>query len=54
MIKKEYIQPDMEIMQAEVEQMVALTVTSVQARGLDENLDIDDENPESDPWEDAW
>jgi len=54
MKKKEYSKPALEMLQAEVEQIVALSVTSTQTSGLDENLNVDNDNKESDPWEFAW
>jgi len=54
MIKKEYMQPALEESQAEVEEMVAASVTGVQTSGLDDNLNIDDDDKDGNPWEIAW
>ena len=54
MTKKEYLQPALEIMLADPEQLVAVSVTSVQTNGLDEELNVDDENLQGNPWEIAW
>ena len=49
--KQEYQKPAMEILQAEMEQMVAVSVTKVQANGLDEALYLD--HKEGNLWDDA-
>ena len=57
MIKKEYLKPAMEILEADIEQQIlAGSVTSVTTSGLDDNLALpDDEEPKSgDVWEEAW
>lgn len=55
MIKKKYMQPALEISQAEAMEILAVSMTSVQTSGLDDdNLNIDDENKDGNPWEDAW
>ena len=55
MIKKKYMQPALEISQAEVDEIIAVSMTSVQTSGLDDDkLNIDDENKDGDPWEIAW
>lgn len=55
MIKKKYMQPALEITQAEVDEIIAVSMTSVQTSGLDDdNLNIDDDNLDGNPWEDAW
>ena len=54
MKKKVYMQPTLEIMLADPEQLVAVSVTSVQTNGLDEELNVDDENLQGNPWEFAW
>ena len=54
MKKKVYMQPALEIMLADPEQLVAVSVTSVQTNGLDEELNVDDDNKDGDPWEFAW
>ena len=55
MKKKAYMQPALEIMLADPEQLVAVSVTSVQTDGLDdEGLNVDDDNKDGDPWEFAW
>lgn len=55
MIKKKYMQPALEITQAEVDEIIAVSMTSVQTSGLDDDkLNIDDENKDGNPWEDAW
>jgi len=54
MTKKYYMKPALEISQAEVEEMMAISVTVTQTNGLDEgdNLDYDDKG--ADPWDSAW
>ena len=54
MIKKEYLQPAMEILEVDLDQQ--LLAYSVQTSGLDEDLTLPDgEEPKSDnPWEFAW
>ena len=55
MIKKKYMQPALEITQAEVDEIIAVSMTSVQTSGLDDdNLNIDDEDLDGNPWEIAW
>ena len=58
MTKKKYMQPALEIMQAEAEQIVAISVTGVQTDGLgSENLNVgnDQTQPkEKDLWDDSW
>ena len=55
MIKKKYMQPALEITQAEVDEIIAVSMTSVQTSGLDDdNLNIDDEDLDGNPWEEAW
>ena len=54
MIKKKYMQPALEILQAEVVEIVATSVTDIKTSGLDDNLNIDGDNKEGDPWEIAW
>jgi hypothetical protein len=55
MIKKKYMQPALEITQAEVDEMMAVSITGVQTSGLDDDkLNIDDENKDGDPWYIAW
>jgi hypothetical protein len=55
MIKKKYMQPALEITQAEVDEIIAVSMTSVQTSGLDDDkLNIDGENKDGDPWEIAW
>ena len=57
MIKKEYLQPALEITQAEVEQLVAVSVTRAQTTGLDqgEKIDVQKETPKNyNVWDDAW
>lgn len=51
MKRQEYQKPAMEILQAEMEQMVAVSVTKVQANGLDDALYID--NKGGNLWDDA-
>ena len=54
MIKKEYQKPVMEILEADLDQL--LLACSVQTDGLDDDLILpDDEEPKSgDVWEEAW
>ena len=54
MKKKEYIRPALNITQVEVRELVAVSVTGVQTTGLDENLNVDEENMEGNMWNDAW
>ena len=55
MTKKKYMQPALEITQAEVDEIIAVSMTSVQTSGLDDdNLNIDDEDLDGNPWEIAW
>ena len=55
MIKKKYMQPALEITQAEVDEIIAVSITGAQTSGLDDDkLNIDDENKDGDPWEIAW
>ena len=55
MIKKKYMQPALEITQAEVDEIIAVSMTSVQTSGLDvDKLNIDDENKDGNPWDIAW
>ena len=57
MIKKEYMKPVMEVIEADIEQQIlAGSVKSVKTTGLDDDLVLpDDEEPESgNPWEIAW
>ena len=55
MIKKKYMQPALEITQAEVDEMMAVSITGAQTSGLDDDkLNIDGDDLDGDPWEDAW
>ena len=54
MKKKEYMRPALNITQVEVRELVAVSVTGVQTTGLDENLNVDEENKEGNIWNDAW
>ena len=56
MTKNKYMQPVMEIMQAEVEQIVAVSVTGVQTTGLNEGekLQKEDTPKPYSVWNDAW
>ena len=54
MIKNKYMQPALEITQAEVDEMMAVSITGAQTSGLDDNLKIDDENKDGNPWDIAW
>jgi len=55
MIKKKYMQPALEVSQAEVDEIIAVSMTSVQTSGLDDDkLNIDDENKDGNPWDIAW
>ena len=56
MIKKKYMQPALEISQAEVDEIIAVSMTSVQTSGLgdDDNVNIDGDDLDGNPWEDAW
>ena len=57
MTKKEYQQPVMEVIEADIEQQIlAGSVTSLTTSGHDDDLILpDDEKPKSgDVWEEAW
>ena len=58
MIKKMYMQPALEIMQAEVEEIVAVSVTGVQTSGLDDDDLIvpsgEGQPKNKDIWDNAW
>jgi len=55
MIKKKYMQPALEVSQAEAMEILAVSITGAQTSGLDEDkLNIDDEYLDGDPWEDAY
>lgn len=54
MTKNKYMTPAMEMLQAEVEQMVAESAPIVKTNGLDEDLKIDENTLERNPWEFAW
>ena len=56
MIKKKYMQPALEITQAEVDEMMAVSITDVNSSGLgdDDNVNIDGENKDGNPWDIAW
>ena len=55
MIKNKYIQPALEITQAEVDEMMAVSIINTQTTGLDDDkLNIDDENKDGNPWDIAW
>ena len=56
MIKKKYMQPALEITQAEVDEMMAVSLTGVNSSGLgdDDNVNIDGDDLDGDPWEEAW
>ena len=55
MIKKKYMQPALEITQAEVDEMMAVSITGAQTTGLDDDkLNIDGDDLDGDPWEIAW
>ena len=54
MIKKKYMQPALEVSQAEAMEIMAVSITDAQTSGLDDNLKIDDENKDGNPWEIAW
>jgi len=56
MIKKKYMQPALEVSQAEVDEIIAVSMTSANSSGLgdDDNVNIDEDDLDGDPWEDAW
>ena len=57
MIKKEYMKPVIEVIEADIEQQIlAGSVTSLTTSGLDDDLIFpDDEEPKSGSvWEEAW
>ena len=54
MTKKFYIAPELEILDAETEDILMVSPT-VSTTGLDDDiLERDDENPSGDSWEKAW
>ena len=53
MIKKEYMQPAMEVNELEAARMIADSVTTVNTNGLDDES-LDKDNTPSNPWEIAW
>ena len=55
MIKKKYMQPALEISQAEAMEVLAVSLTGVNSSGLgdDDNVNIDGDDLDGDPWEDA-
>jgi hypothetical protein len=56
MIKKKYMQPALEVSQAEAMEVLAVSLTSANSSGLgdDDNVNIDGDDLDGDPWEDAW
>ena len=53
MIKKDYLQPAIEVLKADTEaQILAGSVTSVTTTGLDEDIEFNDTS--EDPWGFAW
>ena len=53
MIKKEYSEPTMEILKINVEaQILGVSVTDIITTGLDDDIDLGDEN--SDSWNDGY
>ena len=55
MIKKKYMQPALEVSQAEAEEIIAMSISDIQSDGLDDDkLKISGDDLEGDPWEDAY
>ena len=55
MKKKEYMQPEMQVIEIDFEQQIlAGSVTSVTTTGLDDDLILPDEDKSGNPWENAW
>ena len=56
MIKKKYMQPALEVSQAEAMEVLAVSLRGVNSSGLgdDDNVNIDGDDLDGDPWEDAW
>ncbi len=55
MIKKKYMQPALEISQAEAMEILAVSVVDIKSDGLgDDKVNIDGEDLDGNPWEDAW
>lgn len=53
MLKKEYLEPAMEIVRINAEaQILSASVTDIIATGIDEDIDMDDEDKDS--WNDGW
>lgn len=53
MLKKEYLEPAMEIVRINVEaQILSASVTKIIATGIDEDIEMDDENTDS--WNKGW
>jgi hypothetical protein len=55
MKKKEYMQPEMQVIEIDFEQQIlAGSVTSVTTTGLDDDLILPSEDQSGNPWEIAW
>ena len=55
MKKKEYMQPEMQVIEIDFEQQIlAGSVTGVTTTGLDDNLILPSEDQSGNPWEIAW
>ena len=55
MKKKEYMQPEMQVIEIDFEQQIlAGSVTSLKTSGLDDDLILPSEDQSGNPWEIAW
>ena len=55
MKKKEYMQPEMQVIEIDFEQQIlAGSVTGVTTTGLDDDLILPSEDQSGNPWEIAW
>ena len=54
MIKKEYMQPTLEVIEGETEQMIASSVTIIISNGLSETDELNIDETSANPWEFAW
>ncbi len=55
MKKKEYQKPTMELIEADLgQQILQVSVTSVKAKGLDPNEDLEYSDEKRNSWDNAW
>lgn len=54
MKKTLYMKPAIEISQAEVEEILAVSIISTQTPGLGDNENLDYDDTGANPWDDAW